>query len=774
MLGKKVSAGQYSRYWMDQDIFDDGEFGPEDKGTDLARIVRLAAVRRATGNFVSILAGKNVPVAFSSGKQSYTDGKTVVISADDNPEKFDCTVGLALHEGSHILLSDTRFLDAINLILQQLSRRQLPRLQQLVPDLRGLTPPARPGAMWVDHAMDIVLCPELRHMLHEPQDGGGYSSGGWERYNALPYWGMSLKMLEDIHRIANILEDRRIDRWVYRTAVGYRPYYQALYDHYFWTPEVAKNLKFNPEWRELTIDNYCNRLLMMIHPDADPNALPGLAAIVRLIDLPNIDRIAPEHDAVAWVGTFPGPRVAVPAWWEVASYDNLPVAWKLANEVYCHILKYAQMAQKQKSLTQPGQPEEQKQEQDKTAEEQLLEALGQNAKIGDLPNLDGGPMSPAEMEATEPEKDKKGKDGKYNAKKGEKAVKTAKDMQDGKEKKKKLNKPDEAAVNALEQADAKMVDLEGDGVPFGKCMVTRKMTDDLIKQPWFIFGRPGWADEAQKSIAAGKRMGAILFQRLQVRNDPLVTKQTRLPQGGLDRRLLAQLGMNIEAVFQKSRTDQHKPAMLHLTLDASGSMYGRKWSKVRTVAVALAYVGSKMRNVDTVVSIRGGNELPIVSVVYDSRKDRFNRFTHFMSVIGPAGATPEGLCFKATMEMILECADTHDVYFINFSDGEPAFGYNASTKFGVKAKRRNRYSSSAPDQYFTYGGDVAMKHTRTMVQQMRDRGVKVLSYFISEYNDRQGAMRMFRGMYGEDAAFVNVENAAEVIRTLNQRLLSRG
>lgn len=772
MAGKKIDATQYSRYWMDQDIFDyDDE--REDKGTDLARIVRLAAVRRATGNFVSILAGKNVPVAFSSGKQSYTDGSTVVISADDNPEKFDCTVGLALHEGSHILLSDTRFLTAINVMLGQLSRRQLPQVQQKIVDPRNPTSDTykdRYGSVrYVDGAMNIVLCPELRSMVVEPDERGSLH---WETYIKLPFWTMSIKMLEDIHRIANILEDRRIDKWVYRTAVGYRPYYQALYDHYFWTAEVGKNLKFNPEWRELTIDNYINRLLMAIHPDADPNALPGLAAILRLMDLPNIDRIAPENDPVAWVGQFPGPRVAVPAWWIDATYDNLPVAWKVANEIYAHIVKYA-TAGHQKSLTQPGQPEDTRDAQDKTAEEQIMDAAGKSEKMSDLPNLDGAPMSSAEMEPTAPEKDKKGKDGKYNAKKGAKAIKQAKDAQDGKEKKKKLTKPDEAAVTALEQADAKMVDLEGDGVPFGKCMVTRKMTDELIKQPWFIFGRPGWPEEAAKSIAAGKRMGAILFQRLQVRNDPLVTKQTRLPQGGLDRRLLAQLGMNIEAVFQKSRVDQHKPAMLHLTLDASGSMYGRKWSKVRTVAVALAYVGSKMRNVDTVVSIRGGNELPIVSIVYDSRKDLFSRFTHFMANIGPAGATPEGLCFKATMEMILECADTHDVYFINFSDGEPAFGYSANTKFGVKAKRRSRFSSQ-PDAYYTYGGDVAAKHTRTMVQQMRDRGVKVLSYFISEYGTRDASMRLFKKMYGEDAAFVNVENASEVIRTLNQRLLSRG
>jgi hypothetical protein len=162
-----------------------------------------------------------------------------------------------------------------------------------------------------------------------------------------------------------------------------------------------------------------------------------------------------------------------------------------------------------------------------------------------------------------------------------------------------------------------------------------------------------------------------------------------------------------------------------------------------------------------------------VSVVYDSRRDQFPKFVQHMRKLEPAGATPEGLCFKATMDLILECKDTHDVYFINFSDGEPSFGYNSDTALGKSGKHRGYR------EYFSYAGEVATKHTRTMVQQLRDANVKVLSYFITEtykhsYNGPSAAKAVFQKMYGEDAVMVNVENASEVLRTLNSRLLVRG
>jgi hypothetical protein len=68
-----------------------------------------------------------------------------------------------------------------------------------------------------------------------------------------------------------------------------------------------------------------------------------------------------------------------------------------------------------------------------------------------------------------------------------------------------------------------------------------------------------------------------------------------------------------------------------------------------------------------------------------------------------------------------------------------------------------------------------------MVNQIREAGIKVMSYYISEthndprfnqYPDR--AWHAFKQMYGEDATKVNVESATEVIRTLNKLLISRG
>ena len=56
-----------------------------------------------------ILTGQNIPVKFQ-GSDSYTDGKTITISSNINEKNFDPTVGLALHEASHILKSDFDFL----------------------------------------------------------------------------------------------------------------------------------------------------------------------------------------------------------------------------------------------------------------------------------------------------------------------------------------------------------------------------------------------------------------------------------------------------------------------------------------------------------------------------------------------------------------------------------------------------------------------------------------------------------------------------------------
>jgi len=80
-----------------------------------SELIKLASYRRAISNFVNIVTGKSdIPVRFE-GKDSYTDGKSVTISASIKDKDFDSTVGLALHEGSHVLLTDFNILPDLEL-----------------------------------------------------------------------------------------------------------------------------------------------------------------------------------------------------------------------------------------------------------------------------------------------------------------------------------------------------------------------------------------------------------------------------------------------------------------------------------------------------------------------------------------------------------------------------------------------------------------------------------------------------------------------------------
>jgi len=114
-IGTKTNTSN-SSFWMDDtygrrtSIFDDWDDEVVVKKPAVDTIA-LAAYRRSVANFVNIVTGRNdIPVTFNSGEDSYTDGKKVVISSSIKDKNFDSIVGLALHEGSHIKLSDFDFL----------------------------------------------------------------------------------------------------------------------------------------------------------------------------------------------------------------------------------------------------------------------------------------------------------------------------------------------------------------------------------------------------------------------------------------------------------------------------------------------------------------------------------------------------------------------------------------------------------------------------------------------------------------------------------------
>ena len=109
MLNKFRGYKSGSSFWMDDNYFTKDDFDPftgeeiiQEKRVDF---IKLAAYRRSMSNFVNIVTGEDIPVKFNSN-ESFTDGKTVTIAAKIEDKHYDSNVGLALHEGSHIKLSD--------------------------------------------------------------------------------------------------------------------------------------------------------------------------------------------------------------------------------------------------------------------------------------------------------------------------------------------------------------------------------------------------------------------------------------------------------------------------------------------------------------------------------------------------------------------------------------------------------------------------------------------------------------------------------------------
>ena len=101
-LGKTNYMQKGAAYWMDLCHFDD-----EDP-------LFLAQVQRGITNFVKILTGKSIPVEYPTSGDSMTDGETVYIASNLKEDTIDYTVGLALHEASHVLLTDFKYLNKEN------------------------------------------------------------------------------------------------------------------------------------------------------------------------------------------------------------------------------------------------------------------------------------------------------------------------------------------------------------------------------------------------------------------------------------------------------------------------------------------------------------------------------------------------------------------------------------------------------------------------------------------------------------------------------------
>ena len=685
--GKNMSSTNYSSFWMDNDwdnrrtsIFDEDEIIEKPK----VDVVALAGYRRAISNFVTIVTGESdIKVNFTTAGSSYTDGKTVTISSKLDDKLFDSSVGLALHEGSHIKLSDFNFLK------------------------------------------------NLEYEIHEEL----YLLGEKKGFNRH-------EVMSHVKNLLNYVEDRRIDNFVFTTSPGYKGYYHSMYDKYFYSKIIDKALQ-STEHTDEVIESYMFRIINLTNQNTNLDSLKGLRDIWNTIDIKNIGRLKDTKEAFTIASSVMGTIL-----------DNLQDGIEETDEYGDKTKKPASKGDGKSSENGGGKGDS------KTLSDEEFERLKDAMSSGDVKQ---GHKNGSDIQLSPNQK-----------KQLDNAIRKQEKFMRGDIQKKKVTKKIQSELSNVE-ASGMTYETVGENVGWNKkgvkCLVVRKLTKELIDSDILQclyknrYTRYSWRadDEVSRGfVEDGIALGTRLGKKLQVRGESRDTKWSRLDSGRIDKRLVAELGFGNERVFQTTFTESYSDAFLHISVDASGSMNGEKWENAMTSVVAICKAASMIQNVDVVVSIRTTQEsgnyrsrntesYPCILLAYDSRVDKFDKVRRLFPHIGVAGTTPEGLCFEAIMDEIVPTTNDRDSYFLNFSDGMPMF-------------------SNSDLHYYN---DEAINHTKKMVNEIRSRGIKVLSYFIGGSYERESTSVDFKTMYGSDAEFVDVTSVMSVSKTMNKKFLEK-
>ena len=627
-IGGTKTDSPFSSFWSDNDwnsrrteFIDIDEDAPKKRGVDH---IQLAQYRRAISNFVNIVTGRSdIPVKFQSRDSSYTDGKTVMIGSKIDEKNFDPVVGLALHEGSHIKLSNFDFLK---------------QLESSIPE-------------------EVYL------------DG---EKVGFGRFD----------VRDHVKNLLNYVEDRRIDWYVYSSSPGYKGYYQSMYDKYFHSKIIDKGIKSN-EYTDLDWDSYIFRILNLTNKTRRLDVLPGLNKIYDLIfkggkvktltSTEDAFNVALDVYRIILENVVPLPQVGdenkmvnsdIDA--EIAQALN-----DLDTENYHRERNGLDpLTPEEYGIPSPDEADYQPEEFDPSGnppasdvelsdaqKKQLQNALnkqrdfnnGDNKKVGTLTKKDSAMVQT--MEDAGVDKVTAGSDietrGSYDYNLGEYTM-----MKNGCE---------VIYVKKLTQS-----------------MIDNSLFPYLLRSGGYYFeNSPEW-------LTDGLSLGTKLGRKLQVRGESRDLKWNRLDAGRIDKRLIAELGFGNSRVFSQTFTESYSDAFLHISVDASGSMSGEKWKNTMTSVVAICKAVDMISNVDVQVSFRSthagsgrrgysSGDNPLVLVGYDSRVDKFQKVKKMFPHIYPGGTTPEGLCFEALLKDIVPSTNNRDSYFLNLSDGMPMF-----------------------------------------------------------------------------------------------------
>jgi len=715
----------YSSFWMDDKWDTNNKFSGmpvNSSSTNIVKLVKLSNYRRAIVNFVKIVAKKDVPVLWA-GSTSYTDGKSVTLSTDIKDSNFDVTVGLALHEASHIVLSDFELIKQLNTGTNELFNKFV-------------------------------------------QDA---NVSNWSQWKGITF------------NLLNWIEDRRIDNFIFTTSPGYKAYYHKLYDYYWNSTEVHKGFA-SKEYSDATIiDNWFFHIINCLNPQFKPKALPRLDEIVSLIDVRNISRLKSTADALelaievvkiihtqvelaeAEQGSNEGQGGANESEQEGGggnssnNIGDINEDGEFGNGVGEGEGETSEKEGEDAELTR----EELRAIRD--AFERQKDFLNNNLTKKRATNklqkdLDAVAKHTIELQTVG------GTDGVstrtsliYDLTAGSTignfaemaALVTAKRYE----------------MNPLNYKDPLYQKLD-------------KEVDELrdqIKELGLseILGS-GYCMESTY-FDKGLEMGGLLGKKLQLHNESRERVDNRLRSGKIDNKRLASAGYGIESVFKQIHVDKYKKANLHISLDGSGSMSGSKWNSVVQMVTAICKAAKYTQNINVQVSIRvtTGADIPTIISAYDSRKNSLNHLRSIFTTFNPGSMTPEGLCFEAMVKknMFIPSSSEVDSYFLNLSDGEPSCnGYGGSMALRHTKNWVNKIKSIYNISVLSFWLESSKRKGEDELTEAEliENYQSLLANFDSSYSGRQ-----FREMYGTDASVVDTNSAIMIAKALNKKFLTQ-
>ena len=712
-VGSVKRTNPFSSFWADNDwdnrrtdILDDVEV-PKKKGVDH---IKLASYRRAISNFVTIVTNQSdIPVRFQSNDNSYTDGKVVTIGSKIDEKNFDPVVGLALHEGSHIKLSDFDFLR---------------NLESNIPQ-------------------EVFL------------DGEKVGFGKWD-------------VVGHIKSLLNYVEDRRIDYYVFSNSPGYKGYYHSMYDKYFHSKVIDKAL-LTDSHTSLDWDSYIMRIINLTNKNRRLDVLPNLDKIYTLIfGGGRVKKLSSTEDAFnVAVEIY---RLIIEVLPEV-TYDengnpidtsgmdssgesgggNGDAGTELSDDEFQDLLDNMD-SQDGMGGSDSGSSIEIPSTSDSNHSASGTDDKGNQIEL--TPKQQKQLMNHIEKQKDFNNGDTK-KVGKLT-KKDSAIVKT-------------MEEAGVENVKAGEGIGGKEYDYSSGKYLPGKgteVIYVKKLTQTMIDEnlfPSVLRGRNSYyynSDRDNEMMSQGLSLGTKLGRKLQVRGESRDLKWTRLNSGKIDKRLIAELGFGNERVFNTTFVDKYSDAFLHISVDASGSMGGDKWFKTMISTIAICKAVDMIQGVDVMVSFRsthdtnqrGGVTRPLILVAYDSRVDKFTKVKKMFPSIYPGGTTPEGLCFEAIMKDVIPTSNNRDSYFLNISDGMPMFSNS----------ELNYYHQDAVEHTRTQ-----VDNFRKMGIKVLSYFVSDSSY------GREDNVRDFKRMYGKDAEMIDLSSVVQISKTMNEKFLEK-